>query len=312
MKILITGSKGTIGTPLTRVLREVGHEVWGVDIDHSYDPYYMRADVSNYRQLEQVFYAQDFDLVIHLAAEFGRINGERYFEQLWTTNVIGTRNVLELQRWYDFRLIVASSSEIYGEQMDVRLEEDLPMKTTPLQPNDYAISKWVNELQCMNFEKRYGNEIMRLRFFNVYGPGEYYTPYRSVVSLFVYRALFGIPYQVYRNYYRPFMYVEDFLDTMIRVVERFQPGKVINIGGTEVRSVEELSEIVLKETGGNPERVEFVEEDKHNIRSKFPDLTLAKQLFDHYPKVRLEEGVKKTVEWMQYVYDKQGRLRNEV
>ena len=307
MKILITGSKGTIGTPLLRTLRERGHEVWGTDLDHDYDPQYIRADVSKYRQLERVV-SQGFDMVIHLAAEFGRINGEEYFENLWSTNVIGTRNILELQRTYSFLLIFASSSEIYGEQIDARLREDLPMTLPVLQLNDYAITKWVNELQCMNFERRYDSSIMRLRFFNVYGPGEYYTPYRSVVSLFVYRALFGLPYRVYRNYYRPFMYVDDFIHTMINAIESFREGEVINIGGTEVRSVEELSDIVLKETGGDPSLVEMVKEEEHNVRSKFPDLTKAKRWFGHSPKVRLEEGVKNTIEWMRQVYDENGDL----
>jgi len=308
MKILITGSKGVIGVPLLKALRERGHEVWGTDLDHDCDSQYVRADVREYRQVDRVL-SLGFDMVIHLAAEFGRINGEEYFENLWMTNVIGTRNILELQRIYRFSLIFASSSEIYGEQVDAHLKEDLPMAFPVLQLNDYAITKWVNELQCMNFEKRYGSRIMRLRFFNVYGPGEYYTPYRSVVSLFVYRALFNLPYRVYRNYYRPFMYVDDFIHTMINAVESFREREVVNVGGTEVRSVEELSEIVLKETGGDPSLVEMVKEEDHNVRSKFPDLSKAKRWFDHSPKVRLEEGVRRTVVWMRQVYDKNGRLR---
>ena len=113
-KILVTGSKGTLGRSLVRELRQRGHEVWGCDLQHQADQQYYRADVAKYRQLERVF-EQSYDYVYHLAAEFGRINGEEYYETLWQTNVIGTRNVLELQRVHGFKLIFASSSEIYGD-----------------------------------------------------------------------------------------------------------------------------------------------------------------------------------------------------
>ncbi|PYS03766.1 MAG: nucleoside-diphosphate sugar epimerase, partial [Acidobacteria bacterium] len=95
-KILITGVMGTLGRPLARELEERGHDVWGVDLQHQADQKYYRADVANFRQLERVF-EQDYDFVYHLAAEFGRINGEEYYDTLWMTNVIGTRNVLEIQ-----------------------------------------------------------------------------------------------------------------------------------------------------------------------------------------------------------------------
>src|SRR5436305_14746586 len=102
-RILVTGSRGTLGKPLVRELRARGHEVWQCDLQHSGEPDYIRADVALYRQLERVF-DQDYDYVYHLAAEFGRINGEEYYDTLWQTNVIGTRNILELQRLKGLRL----------------------------------------------------------------------------------------------------------------------------------------------------------------------------------------------------------------
>ena len=76
-KILITGVMGTLGRPLKRELERRGHDVWGTDLQHQADQQYFRADVANYRQLERVF-EQNYDFVYHLAAEFGRINGEEY------------------------------------------------------------------------------------------------------------------------------------------------------------------------------------------------------------------------------------------
>ena len=75
----------------------------------------MRCDVAAYRQLEEMFtYSPSFDYVYHTAAEFGRWNGEDFYEQLWRTNVIGTKNILRMQEKYRFKLVFFSSSEVYG------------------------------------------------------------------------------------------------------------------------------------------------------------------------------------------------------
>ncbi|MGR3303187.1 MAG: NAD-dependent epimerase/dehydratase family protein [Candidatus Scalindua sp.] len=301
-KILVTGSKGTLGTPLVKELSRRGHEVWQCDLQHQRDNNYIRSDVSNYRQLERVFEANQYDYVYHLAAEFGRINGEEYYDTLWETNVIGTRNILEWQRKKGFRLVFASSSEIYGDKHADVLTEDMPLNYSIIQPNDYAVTKWVNEIQIMNFEKRFGIEAVRCRFFNAYGPGEYYHHYRSVVCLFCYRALFGIPWQVYEGYHRVFMYIDDFIPTLANVCEKFVPGEVYNIGGVEYRSVKELSNLIIQYTNADPELVEYLPEDKHNVLNKKPDISKAGIEFGHNPEITLEEGVPKTIEWMKEVY----------
>lgn len=299
-KILVTGSKGTLGRPLVAELKRRGHEVWQCDLQHQADENYIRADISSYRQLERVF-EQSYDYVYHLAAEFGRLNGEEYYDTLWQTNVIGTRNILEFQRERRFRLIFASSSEIYGDKHKEILSEDIPLNESTIQHNDYATTKWVNEIQIMNFEKRYDIEAVRLRFFNAYGPGEYYHHYRSVVCLFCYRALLNMEWQVYLGYHRVFMYIDDFIPTLANVLDNFKPGEVYNVGGTEFRSVKELSDMILKYSGASESLVEYLPEDKHNILNKRPDISKASRDFGHNPKVTLEEGVPKTIEWMKSV-----------
>lgn len=301
-RILVTGSKGTLGTPLVKELKKRGHEVWQCDLQHQRDENYIRADVANYRQMERVFEAAKYDYVYHLAAEFGRINGEEYYDTLWQTNVIGTRNILEWQKRKKFRLIFASSSEIYGDRPADMISEEIPLRESIIQHNDYAVTKWVNEIQVMNFEKRFGNEVVRLRLFNAYGPGEYYHNYRSVVCLFSYRALFGIPYQVYEGYHRVFMYIDDFIPTLSNVCERFKAGEVYNIGGSEYRSVRELSDLILKYLGKTDKLVEYLPEDKHNVTNKRPNIEKARKAFGHNAKTTLEEGVPKTIEWMKEVY----------
>lgn len=303
MRILVTGSQGTLGVPLVAALTRRGHEVWQCDLQHQRDDNYIRADVANFRQLSRVFEANQYDYVYHLAAEFGRINGEEYYDTLWQTNVIGTRNVLEWQRRKQFRLVFASSSEIYGDRHAATLTEDIPLQHSIIQHNDYATTKWVNEIQIMNFERRFGCETVRCRFFNAYGPGEYYHHYRSVVCLFAYRALHDLPYEVYEGYHRVFMYIDDFIPTLATVCERFVPGEVYNIGGEEFRSVRELSDIICRHLGKDDRLVTYLPEDKHNVQNKRPDISKAKRQFGHNPSVTLEVGVPQTLDWMKTVYE---------
>jgi dTDP-glucose 4,6-dehydratase len=101
-KILVTGGAGFIGTNLVNELTSRGHEVTALDLYNTDRDNYIRGDVRNYRQLERVFDRQKFDYVYHLAAEYGRWNGEDYYENLWQTNVMGTKHVLRLQEKLKF------------------------------------------------------------------------------------------------------------------------------------------------------------------------------------------------------------------
>lgn len=308
MNVLVTGSLGTLGRPLVEQLEANGHRVWGCDVRHDGADRTVRADVTIRHQLERVFKLAQPDLVFHLAAEFGRHNGEAYSEQLWNTAMVGTRNVCELCHEDGVRLAFASSSEVYGESYgeDGYLDEGITEREVILHPNEYALSKWANERQILSFAKRNPSfEAMRLRFFNAYGPGEEPHPFRSVVALFCQKALRGERLPVFEGYHRAFMYIDDFIPTLARVADRFVPGVAVNIGGTDYRSVKDLALVVLGSmdwtlTGvSSPEEmIELIPEDRHNTRSKRPDIRLAKQLLDHDPTVTLEEGVPKTLEWM--------------
>lgn len=192
--ILITGGCGTIGKFLVDELQRRGHSVVSCDVMHneneySYsiapnvnhrNPIYVRCDVGEYRQLENVFLKLGpFDYVYHAAAEFGRWNGEDFYETLWRTNVVGTKHIIRLQELCGFRLVHFSSSEVYGDYPNIMFEsvlDDYPVK----QMNDYAMTKLVNEMQVANSAKLHGTTSVVVRIFNTYGPGEFYSPYRSV------------------------------------------------------------------------------------------------------------------------------------
>jgi dTDP-glucose 4,6-dehydratase len=298
MKIAVTGHLGTIGQPLTAALRAAGHEVIGIDLRHNVDG--VRADVADYRQLERAV-PRDVELVYHLAAEFGRHNGEDYYEQVWRTNATGTKNVLTLQKERGFKLIFASSSEVYGERPDPILKEDLELSPLLL-TNDYAISKLVNEAQIRNAQKQWGSQAMTLRFFNAYGPGEFYHSYRSVVCLFTYRALKRLPYTVYEGYYRVFQHVDDLVKTLVNAAAHFHSGLVANVAGTEYLSVRQLHEMICEHVDVDLSQVTFLPEEKHNVVSKRPSIARARAWLDHQPNVKLSDGLKDTIDWMRAAY----------
>lgn len=301
MNILVTGGLGTVGSVLVAELRRRGHSVWICDLPHHHDEQYVRADVGLYRQLERVFEGRRFDLVYHLAAEFGRWNGEDFFDTLWRSNVVGTKNLIRLQESLRFRTVFFSSSEVYGDY-DGIMSEDVMDRVEVRQLNDYAMSKWVSEQQFLNSAAMQGTESVRVRLFNTYGPGEHYSPYRSVCCLFIYRALTDRPYKVYLNHHRTSSYVDDTVATLANIAERFKPGAVYNIGGEEYHDIRQLSDLILAACGKDDRLVEYVEAEPFTTRDKRVDLTLACRDLEHAPKVSLEDGIERTVAWMKSVY----------
>lgn len=301
MRILVTGAAGAVGSVLVGELRGRGHEVWGLDRGHGPGPDYFRCDVGEFRQLESVLERTNAEFVYHAAGEFGRWNGEDYYEQLWRTNAVGTKNMLRLQEARRFRMVFFSSSEVYGDHDGV-MEEDV-MDTLPIrQLNDYAISKWVNELQIRNSEDRFGTETVRVRLFNTYGPGEYFSDYRSVVCRFVHAALARQPYTVYLQHHRTSSYIDDTVRTLANIAERFRPGRVYNIAGSRYHSIKELSDIILAQVGVDDSLVTYEEVEAHNTLDKRVDARRAKEELDHAETVSLEEGIARTIAWQRQVY----------
>ena len=204
-KILVTGGSGFIGTNLVNELRSRNYKTIVCDLLNHELPDYIRCDVRNYRQIKRVFDEfGPFDFVYHLAAEYGRWNGEDYYENLWQTNVIGTKHIIRLQEKHNFKMIFFSSAEVYGDYLG-EMKEDVMEKVSikdVYQMNDYAISKWAGELICLNSAKMFGTETVRVRPVNCYGPHEEYNPYRGFIPKFIYHAIYNKPYVVYKGHKR--------------------------------------------------------------------------------------------------------------
>jgi len=305
-RILVTGGAGFIGTNLVNELSSRGHDVLAVDLLNNERDNYVRCDVKNYRQCERLFEKHDFDIVYHLAAEYGRWNGEDYYENLWQTNVIGTKHLLRLQERKRFRMVFFSSAEVYGDYAK-RMIEDV-MVNNPIsdtyQMNDYAITKWAGELMCMNSAKMFGTETVRVRPVNCYGPGEHYTPYRGFIPKFIYHALHGKPYTVFRGHKRIIDFVEDTARTVANIADNFIPGKVYNLGGRPEweMDIADYSDIILRTVGADDSLVTYQDAEPFTTGEKKIDSSRAIRDLRHDPKVDPREGIKRTVEWMKWYY----------
>jgi len=314
MRILVTGGLGTVGSGLIKELRGRGHDVISCDLAHQPDeigfslrtdvesPQYARCDVGQFQQIERVLErAGPFDFVYHCAAEFGRWNGEDFYETLWQTNAIGTKNIIRLQERLEFKLIHFSSSEVYGDWPEIMVEtvmDDYEIK----QLNDYAMSKWVNEMQIRNSALQYGTESVVVRLFNTYGPGEYYSPYRSVNCRFLYCALNGLPWTVFRGHSRTSTYLADTVRTLANISSNFKAGETYNIGGNSLHTIEELSDVVLKITGANSSLAHYQESEILTTKLKKVDTTKSLRDLDHKNSYSLEDGMRLTADWMRMVY----------
>ncbi|MCD7781939.1 MAG: NAD(P)-dependent oxidoreductase [Methanosphaera sp.] len=306
-RILVTGGSGFIGTNLVNELCSRGHEVVAADLLNNDRDDYVRTDVRNYRQIERTLEDEgSFDYVYHLAAEYGRWNGEAYYENLWQTNVIGTKNMIRLQEKNKFRMIFFSSAEVYGDYTGIMSEdvmENNPIKDT-YQMNDYAISKWAGELMCMNSAKMYDTETVRVRPVNCYGPGEHYTPYRGFIPKFTYLALHNKPYTVYKGHKRIIDYVGDTVKTFANIVDNFIPGEAYNVGGNNEweMDIKDYSDLVLEATGRDDSLVTYEEAEPFTTQIKTIDFSKSIKDLKHDPQVDPKEGIKKTAEWMKWYY----------
>ena len=327
MRVFVTGIEGVLGTVLAKELRARGHEVFGCDLRHSADPNVVRADVSNSRQLCEALdhfhgplWERSYDLFFNFAAEFGRKNGEDFFEDLWRTNMIGNQNVINECIIRDIVMVFESSSEAYGlseiYNNGEALREEMLDQFVPSFHNQYSLSKWANERQIHTAVRNEGLGAIILRFFNVYGPPEHFSPYRSVVCQFAWKLLNGLPLTVNREGKRSHLWIGDWANTVANIAQEDRlkrlfngqvwPGAggtpnvpVFNIGGTEYETVEHLYYLLKEIVSEIPQvpfsDVTFIDSELANSATKQPDNTQAIRYLDHNPVMPFEEGLEETV-----------------
>ncbi|TRZ52682.1 NAD-dependent epimerase/dehydratase family protein, partial [bacterium] len=165
-------------------------------------------------------------------------------------------------------------------------------------------TKWVGELQTLNSASMFGTETVRVRPVNAYGPYEYYSPYRGVIPMFIYRALHDEPYTVYMGHRRIFDYIEDTCRTFANIVDNFKQGEVYNVGAKEEweHDIKYISDLILKNLGKNDSKVTYKEAEPFTTRVKHMDFSKIRRDLNHNPMVPIEEGIPLAIKWMKNHY----------
>ncbi len=316
MRVLITGGAGFIGSHLADAYLQRGDEVLIIDdlstgtienIRHLKNNPRFQYTIDSVHNLPVTAELVDqCDVVVHLAAAVGvKLIVESPVRTI-ETNVRGTEVVLALANKKQKRVLVASTSEVYGLSTDVPFKEDgnLVMGATTKGRWSYACSKAIDEFLALAYwrEKKLPTTIVRL--FNTVGPRQT-GRYGMVIPTFVRQALAGRPITVYGNgkQTRCFGYVGDVVGALIKLLDTSESvGQVYNIGSSEEISIAKLAEKIKELTNSDSEIVfvpydEAYEEGFEDMPRRVPDTSKIKQLVGFEPKMKLEGILQSVIDY---------------
>ncbi|HTG90891.1 MAG TPA: GDP-mannose 4,6-dehydratase [Vicinamibacterales bacterium] len=316
MRALITGGAGFIGSHLAEALLNAGHDVDVIDnlstgsirnIGHlKPNPRFKYAidTLTNEPLLAEL--VDRNDVIFHFAAAVGvKLIVEEPVHTI-ETNVHGTEVVLKHANKKKKKVVIASTSEVYGKSTDVPFREDadLVMGATVKHRWAYACSKAIDEFLALAYYKERGLPVIIVRFFNTVGPRQT-GQYGMVLPSFVRQALAGEPITVFGDgtQSRSFTYVGDVVECLLKLVNEPRAiGQVFNIGNMEEVTILRLAEIV-KERTGSSSTIEFVPYDKayeagfEDMPRRVPHLGKVQNLVGYEPKVQLNEIITKVIEY---------------
>ncbi len=300
MKALVTGGAGFIGSHLTERLLKDGNKVAVIDnlstgSLENFESFknhagfeFVAGDIRNAELMEPLI--EQSDVIYHLAAAVGvRLIAEDPVHTI-ETNIVGTEIVLNIANKFGKKILIASSSEVYGKSEAVPFHEDddIVLGSTCLSRWSYACSKAVDEFLGLAFHQQYGLDVVIGRFFNTIGPRQT-GQYGMVVPRFVQMALKGETLQIYGTgrQTRCFCYVADLVEAVIGLMNCEQAaGQVYNIGTNEEITIEELADKIIRITGSKSKK-EFVPYE----------VAYGKPIEDMMRRVPSVERIKKTVNW---------------
>ncbi len=302
-RILVTGGAGFLGSHLCERLLSEGNDVVCIDnffsgskdnIRHlSTHPFFelIRHDVIHPLFIE-------VDRIFHLACPASPIHYQDNPIKTVKTNVMGTINMLGLAKRIKARILLASTSEVYGDAKVHPQAESYWGNVNPIGPRScYDEGKRVAETLMMDYHRQNRVDIRIARIFNTYGPRMAIDDGR-VVSNFIVQALKGEDLTVYGDgtQTRSFCYVSDLIEALVRMMETEEVPGPVNVGNPTEFTVLELAEKVLKLTGSKS-RVAFSPLPMDDPVRRCPDISLAKSKLSWEPRVGLEEGLGKSIEY---------------
>ena len=315
MKALITGGAGFIGSHLADCLLARGDHVVLLDdlstgrlsniehLDSRPDVEFVLGSILNADLVDHV--VSRVDTVFHLAAAVGvNLIVEKPLESL-ITNIRGTETVVEKVHKFGKRVLVMSTSEIYGKNTSDSLsEEDDRILGSPLKSRwSYSEAKAIDEILAYTYWREKGLETVIVRLFNTVGPRQTGS-YGMVLPRFVGQALRSQPITIYGNgmQTRCFCHVSDVVVGLVALSEHPEAfGKVFNLGGTEEISIGDLAERII-ELVGSDSQLEYVpyddayEEGFEDMQRRVPNTNLAKQLVGFESSVGLDEIIRSVIE----------------
>jgi len=316
MRVLVTGGAGYIGSHLVDALLKRGDEVLVVDnlstgkienIRHLLGQpafHFINDSILNESLLER--FVPSMDRIFHLAAAVGVRNVLEDPLAAINTNVRGTEVVLGLAFKYWKRLVLASTSEIYGKARHIpfREDDDRVLGTTGVARWSYSMSKAIDEHFAFAYAAK-GLPVAIVRYFNSYGPRLDERGYGSVVANFIRQALRGEPITVHGDgkQTRCFTYIDDTVaGTLLAAEAAGAVGEAFNIGSTRETSVLDLAKTIQRlARSKSPIKVvpyaSYYGEGFEDTRRRVPAVDKAKRLLGFVPKVDLETGLKKTIAW---------------
>jgi len=315
VKALITGGAGFIGSHLAERLLKDGQEVTAVDnlstgslknIDSfknnpKFD--FVEDDVRNASRMESL--VERCEMIFHLAAAVGvKLIADSPVHTI-ETNIGGTEVVLDIANKFGKKILIASSSEVYGknETVPFREDDDIVLGSTSLSRWAYACTKAIDEFLGLAFYQQYGLEVVIGRFFNTIGPRQT-GRYGMVVPRFVQRALRGEPVLIYGTgrQKRCFCYVEDLVEAIIALCNcEGAAGKVYNIGSDEEITIEGLADKIIEMTDSKSKK-EFVPYEKaygrpiEDMMRRVPHLQRIRETTGWEPKTSLAETLEIIIE----------------
>jgi len=315
-RYLITGGAGFIGGYLSKLLLDQGHQVVGIDDlstgnlenisalkDHA-NYTFVRETIMNAQVLDRL--TSEVDIVVHLAATVGvRLIIEDPVRTI-ETNILGSEIVLKTANRYGCKVLIASSSEVYGKGVKVPFDEgdDRLMGSTQQSRWAYATTKAVDEFLGLAYAHQYGLPVIIMRFFNTIGPRQT-GRYGMVVPRLIQQALLGEPLQVYGNgrQTRCFTDVLDVVEAVAKLSQHPEAvGQIFNIGSAEEVSIYQLAERILSLTGSHsviqlvPYEIAYAI-GFEDMQRRVPSIAKIHRLINYQPKYSLEETLKRIIQY---------------
>ena len=315
MKALITGGAGFIGSHLAERLLKDGHGVEVIDnlstgrlkniegLRNNPKFNFVEGDIRNSSLMERL--SAQCDVVFHLAAAVGvKLIAQSPVHTI-ETNIGGTETVLDAANKFGKKILIASSSEVYGKSEAIPFceDDDIVLGSTSLSLWSYACSKAIDEFLGLAFYQQYGLGVIIGRFFNTIGPRQT-GQYGMVVPRFVRSALRDEPISIYGTgrQRRCFCYVEDVVDALIALMDCKQAqGKVYNIGSSEEITVEGLADKIIEMTHSKSKK-QFISYEKaygrpiEDMMRRKPSLERIKKTIGWEPKTTLDEMLQVIIE----------------